>query len=680
MPSQPSSFLNWVPSGSGSYIVQPPTSLQATGWMAGQAPPFQYMNWLFYITDQWIQYFAALNSGASPLPNLKFLSSGTFNYVNSTGVLTWAGNINIEVAGLPDSYNQLAAGNVTLTDGEVGYVSLNLPVVAVGNTTTSSTQITGLSTIEGIQNGMQIIGSGITGGTTVVSASGTTVVMSAGASSGVSGGTIVFAFNTALTITAVANSSFFPTSTQFAIFRRIGSVVYIGINTNVMILRDGETKLFLQDGYQSIFTGTAGANLTAGQPVYIATSADTGRTAGDIYPVDAGATHGATRSLFAGIVMTSVSSAATVSVIASGITITTGLTAGTLYYADPATPGNITSTKPSSTGQYVVPIGIAVSSTELLVDAPGSAGSIAAIAAPLSYIAPTITPLTSNGTAAGYLFRTSSANATVGATYTNNGNTFTVLDTISAGLFLAVSGTGTLSGTTLTKASGTGDSTITFTTGVTQALTAITSSTLAPSGTPLYYKVTTVAGGGGGSGTANNPANPGGGGGGAGGVSIKWIPATTFGTTRYYCVGAAGAGGAGSSSGGFGGMSALETLCLATGGTGGIAGIGTNGQVAYGGWGGNSTQGQGVGLGDLVLGGGAGSCGGPGIPSVAAGNGGAGGSNGWGGGGIGTSNTEGTNIPSTGINYGGGGGGGAGGNNAGVAGAQGLVLIEAYYQ
>jgi hypothetical protein len=62
-----------------------------------------------------------------------------------------------------------------------------------------------------------------------------------------------------------------------------------------------------------------------------------------------------------------------------------------------------------------------------------------------------------------YGFAVSSANATAGATYTNNGQTFTVLDTIVAGTELQTTGTGapTSSGT-LTLASGTGDATITF--------------------------------------------------------------------------------------------------------------------------------------------------------------------------------------------------------------------------
>jgi len=62
-----------------------------------------------------------------------------------------------------------------------------------------------------------------------------------------------------------------------------------------------------------------------------------------------------------------------------------------------------------------------------------------------------------------YIFTVTSANATTGATYINNGNTFTVSATISSGttLYMTATGASSTSGT-LTKASGTGDSTITF--------------------------------------------------------------------------------------------------------------------------------------------------------------------------------------------------------------------------
>lgn len=86
-----------------------------------------------------------------------------------------------------------------------------------------------------------------------------------------------------------------------------------------------------------------------------------------------------------------------------------------------------------------------------------------------------------------YIFTVSSANATTGATYTNNSQTFTVVGTISAGTNLVTTGTGAPSSGTLTKTSGTGDSTITFsafqsTAAISpQTFTAVTASPLAGS-------------------------------------------------------------------------------------------------------------------------------------------------------------------------------------------------------
>ena len=45
----------------------------------------------------------------------------------------------------------------------------------------------------------------------------------------------------------------------------------------------------------------------------------------------------------------------------------TGLTSGAVYYADPSTPGAITSTRPSGRGEYAIEVGVAVSTTQLLV-------------------------------------------------------------------------------------------------------------------------------------------------------------------------------------------------------------------------------------------------------------------------------------------------------------------------
>ena len=42
-----------------------------------------------------------------------------------------------------------------------------------------------------------------------------------------------------------------------------------------------------------------------------------------------------------------------------------GLTAGSLYYLDPSTPGALTATAPTAVGQFVCPVGRAMSTTEM---------------------------------------------------------------------------------------------------------------------------------------------------------------------------------------------------------------------------------------------------------------------------------------------------------------------------
>lgn len=65
-----------------------------------------------------------------------------------------------------------------------------------------------------------------------------------------------------------------------------------------------------------------------------------------------------------------------------------------------------------------------------------------------------------------YMFNVTAANATAAATYTNNGVTYYVKKTIAGGtkLYCAATAGSVTSGTTLTKTSGTGDATITFST------------------------------------------------------------------------------------------------------------------------------------------------------------------------------------------------------------------------
>jgi len=46
----------------------------------------------------------------------------------------------------------------------------------------------------------------------------------------------------------------------------------------------------------------------------------------------------------------------------------TNLVAGTVYFLDPSNPGQLVSTAPDTSGQYLVRVGIALSTTELLIE------------------------------------------------------------------------------------------------------------------------------------------------------------------------------------------------------------------------------------------------------------------------------------------------------------------------
>lgn len=139
-----------------------------------------------------------------------------------------------------------------------------------------------------------------------------------------------------------------------------------------------------------------------------------------------------------------------------------------------------------------------------------------------------------------YTFVITSGSAAVGATYTNNAVTFTVWATVASATQVVMSGSGApASSGTLTKASGTGDATLTF------------SQVLAP----RYLWIRMAGGGGGGGGGSTNNT---GGAGGTGGTS-------TFGSSLLTAVGGDGgsvAGGAGN--GGAGGTATVAAPAYGT--------------------------------------------------------------------------------------------------------------------
>lgn len=246
-----------------------------------------------------------------------------------------------------------------------------------------------------------------------------------------------------------------------------------------------------------------------------------------------------------------------------------------------------------------------------------------------------------------YAFIITSGSATAAATYTNNSITYTVMKTVASATLVYMTGSNVpLTSGTLTKASGTGDATLTFTSYK----------------SPLYNVVTCVgSGGGGGSGTGGGTT--GGGGGGAGGADIAYdrSPALTY----SYSIGAAGTAGS-SSAGGAGNTTTFgSTICSATGGSGGAQGTSSSG-VAPGGAGGSGATG------DVTMLGSPGQPGNTGVTAVISGSGGNGGSSYYSGGGASGSAAGG------GGSDGSGGAGGTSANGGGAGGAGALKILSVY--
>lgn len=280
--------------------------------------------------------------------------------------------------------------------------------------------------------------------------------------------------------------------------------------------------------------------------------------------------------------------------VASGGTGSTTLTSGSVLIGNGTSAP--TSVAPGTSGNVLQNVGGVWTSA-----APGAG----------TYSVPVSQTFTITGTTTGQLVICSSANATVGATYTSSGHTYTVLSTLSGGTKLFVSGTPILSGagSPLTKASGTGDSSITFSSMIPMA-------TYTPSAGVLYDEIYMAGAGGGGSGSGTGTSGvPGGAGsdsyfganllftgGGSGGVN--------FGT---------GGGGAGSSS--FF-INSPATQILTIPGTNGGAGSntsqgGSGGSTPFGGCGsdniaGSNATGYGSGGGGAGSGGSVLNCGGGG--------------------------------------------------------------------
>lgn len=149
------------------------------------------------------------------------------------------------------------------------------------------------------------------------------------------------------------------------------------INGQIQQLPSGDTINGAGPGgtFDGAFDGTnnEASPITLGQPVFIdaadsvkllsANSANSTKYAGLVADASIGASNTGNIA-YTGEVTGN--SAQWTAITGSGT-----LTAGSTYYVSDAATGNLTSTAPTGTGNYVIPVGIAINTTTLkLIDAP----------------------------------------------------------------------------------------------------------------------------------------------------------------------------------------------------------------------------------------------------------------------------------------------------------------------
>lgn len=101
--------------GDPSYVIEPAGSKKDTGWLSGEKPPYQYMNWLHKMTNDWVDWFEDRLESES---HLTFRSNHPVYW--SGTALTFSANIVIAFRNGASPYiNQIAAGSISLSDGQV---------------------------------------------------------------------------------------------------------------------------------------------------------------------------------------------------------------------------------------------------------------------------------------------------------------------------------------------------------------------------------------------------------------------------------------------------------------------------------------------------------------------------------------------------------------------------------
>lgn len=304
---------------------------------------------------------------ASPI---RMMGGGEWKLTPDSLTLSWSGNAFVQYPGVPDANNVLAPNSVNLQDGEVVAVEMGSIIQFTGVRSNGSNIISGIGVTSKLLVGMTVSGPNIPASSVITAVNLNSIQINNNATLSGSGEFIASKV-TALVPQVFNPTTLIPTVNTLIIAKRSGDTVYIGINGNEMVLRPGEFKDLHGSGYFVTVEGVAGESLVAGDTVYLSIGAsDGGRTANRLYKLDTSQSFQVMRSQFLGTITKNVLAGENVRIVYSGKIKKIGLTAGATYFADPLNPGKIIVGKPD-TGK-AIQVGVAVNSTDLIVNAVGS--------------------------------------------------------------------------------------------------------------------------------------------------------------------------------------------------------------------------------------------------------------------------------------------------------------------
>lgn len=365
-------------------VAQPTDTLRAVGYVANEPPLAENFNWLFWMLGNWVGYLDQANAAtvmSTTLDvNTRLVGGGQWSYNATTSVLSWSSTASLSIPSIALADNAIAAGSVTLGNNVVAYVQANVPFTTSGGITSGDAHVTSISYPAAIAVGQAVTGTGIPANTTVTAINDSTLTLSNAVTVTNATATLTFAGTGALTVQAAAAASFLPNPNTVILAVGQDAMVYVGANSGQMVLRNGESKSLLgTSGYSSTFTGPAGAALALNTPVYVSVGSNDSRTKGALYPCDTSAANGATRGQFIGFAINAFAANATAHVATAGIVNGfSGLTVGAVHYLDPVNVGGITATRPTSSGQFIVPVGFSITPTSLRIN-PDATRSLVAI-------------------------------------------------------------------------------------------------------------------------------------------------------------------------------------------------------------------------------------------------------------------------------------------------------------